>query len=106
MGNHEFCSSCGASDFHYGMTCQEAYPEGYARVQKEKQIREAERIKGKILLSKLKKQLKELGVETVSIKSTDFADYIKISGFELARLGFLIDIVVKRDELHTSISKP
>jgi hypothetical protein len=35
MGNHEFCTGCHASDFHTGMSCEEAYPEKFKRVQRE-----------------------------------------------------------------------
>jgi hypothetical protein len=27
MGNHEFCTRCGQNDFHYGESCEDAYPE-------------------------------------------------------------------------------
>ena len=37
MGNHEFCTRCHASDFHSGYTCEEAYPEKLARVQRDEQ---------------------------------------------------------------------
>lgn len=33
MGNHEYCSSCGESDFHYGYPCD---PKKLARQQKER----------------------------------------------------------------------
>lgn len=41
MGNHEFCSGCGASDFHSGMSCQEAYPERWAEKEKERKAKQA-----------------------------------------------------------------
>jgi hypothetical protein len=43
MGNHEFCSRCHASDFHYGKSCEEAYPEKLAQT-----LKENERIKQNI----------------------------------------------------------
>jgi hypothetical protein len=36
MGNHEYCSGCGASDFHIGMSCEEAYPERWERKEAER----------------------------------------------------------------------
>lgn len=36
MGNHEYCTGCGASDFHSGMSCQEAYPKKWAEKEKER----------------------------------------------------------------------
>ena len=36
MGNHEYCEECGASDFHLGRTCQEAYPKKYIEMQEAK----------------------------------------------------------------------
>lgn len=36
MGNHEYCTGCGMSDFHSGRSCQEAYPKQYREHQREK----------------------------------------------------------------------
>lgn len=59
MGNHEYCVDCGASDFHWGRTCQEAYPEGYretqARKRKQKEKETRQREKAKQVVSRLKK---------------------------------------------------
>jgi len=41
MGNHEYCSGCGASDFHNGMSCKEAYPERWAEKEKERKEKQA-----------------------------------------------------------------
>lgn len=63
MGNHEFCTGCHASDFHYGQTCQQAYPEGYKRVQKEKREQEKEKKRGDKLLERFRKVLESAGVD-------------------------------------------
>lgn len=44
MGNHEYCTGCGQSDYHFGQTCEEAYPEKYEAHQKYlKHVQEQER---------------------------------------------------------------
>ncbi len=41
MGNHEYCSGCGASDFHTGTSCAEAYPEKWAEKEKERKAKQS-----------------------------------------------------------------
>lgn len=41
MGNHEYCSGCGASDFHSGMSCEEAYPKRWAIKEAERKAKQA-----------------------------------------------------------------
>jgi hypothetical protein len=41
MGNHEFCTGCGASDFHTGQSCKEAYPERWAEKEKQRKAAQA-----------------------------------------------------------------
>ena len=85
MGNHEYCVDCGASDFHHGQTCQEAYPEGYAETQKLRAERAEERKRGRVLLEQFKKKLEDWGLGYVSVNSEDGYDYITVTGFELVR---------------------
>lgn len=40
MGNHEYCLGCGASDFHNGESCKEAYPEKWAAKEKERRAKQ------------------------------------------------------------------
>ncbi len=41
MGNHEYCTRCGESDFHMGKTCEEAYPRSLKKHQAtEKKLKE------------------------------------------------------------------
>lgn len=53
MGNHEFCSRCHASDFHSGMTCEQAYPEKLARTNKERKRHEQDRLKARVEIEKI-----------------------------------------------------
>lgn len=41
MGNHEYCTGCGASDFHSGESCEQAYPERWAKKQAERKAAQA-----------------------------------------------------------------
>ena len=41
MGNHEYCSGCGASDFHSGYSCKEAYPKRWAEKEAERKAEQA-----------------------------------------------------------------
>lgn len=61
MGNHEYCTGCGASDFHSGQSCEEAYPEGFKRKQAEKIIEEKTSINGTLAAKRLIALLKKEG---------------------------------------------
>jgi|SRR5579864_37297 len=62
MGNHEFCSRCHASDFHSGMTCEQAYPEKLAQTQKETAQRERDRLKARAACVKLVADLRRKNI--------------------------------------------
>lgn len=63
MGNHEYCTGCGASDFHSGFSCQEAYPKKFKTHQAQKR-RQATREKKAIkVASKLIRALRLLGYD-------------------------------------------
>jgi cell division protein FtsB len=53
MGNHEYCEGCGASDFHSGQSCAEAYPERRAEKEKERKAKQAIIDREKIRVDKL-----------------------------------------------------
>lgn len=81
MGNHEFCEGCGESDFHRGKTCQEAYPESFAKEENARRQRRHEREQGSVLIGGFVKELKEkYNIEAI------YDNYgITIYGFELVR---------------------
>ncbi len=84
MGNHEFCTGCHENDFHYGQSCEEAYPESYHRVQEEEAARIEERRQGKILLAALKEELEQRGISVYSHSESGY-DELHVTGFNLAR---------------------
>jgi hypothetical protein len=62
MGNHEFCSRCHASDFHLGMSCEEAYPEKLKRADKQRADHEKRRLKIRGLCQTLVEMLRGMNV--------------------------------------------
>lgn len=62
MGNHEFCSRCHASDFHSGRTCEQAYPEGLAKAEKERADHENQRLRKNQAVEAMVKRLRRLQI--------------------------------------------
>jgi hypothetical protein len=75
MGNHEFCTRCHASDFHIGMTCEEAYPERLKKVEKEKKEQKKRVEEGTKLAKKLAARLKKLGY---TVYETEYPNRIEV----------------------------
>ena len=80
MGNHEFCTRCQESDFHHGMTCEDAYPESLKKADQERAERAVEKERGRVLIEDLDKELRLRGIEPVNQ-----GDTLVVYGFELAR---------------------
>lgn len=60
MGNHEFCTECGANDFHNGFPCD---PERKVKWVAEQAAQSCKVIANTILLTELQKYLKEFGIK-------------------------------------------
>lgn len=74
MGNHEYCSGCGASDFHFGYTCEQAYPEGRARKLKEAAEREHQRTLDNAAVEEMVKRLRRLNIPAEIKRCTTVLD--------------------------------
>lgn len=87
MGNHEFCSRCHASDFHYGQTCEQAYPEKLARAEKERAERKQQSLDGgaacRALLAKLRKMKIPAEIEEHRFEDGELVTTVVIKGHNL-----------------------
>lgn len=99
MGNHEFCTGCGASDFHIGKTCEEAYPEKRKKVLERNAVAEEEQKVGAVILEKLVNQLKEHGIYSSLIRRQGLyskIDNLDVTGYALARSEYEVEFVFKK----------
>jgi len=62
MGNHEFCTGCHESDFHYGRECD---PVKKAKVDAEKAERVAQKAKVRVKLEEIREKLRKEGIKAV-----------------------------------------
>lgn len=60
MGNHEYCTDCGANDFHHGRPCD---PERLAKKKSEQVARDVARDKAIKRLEALELQLEKQGIK-------------------------------------------
>jgi ribosomal protein L37E len=76
MGNHEWCERCGENDFHYGKTCEEAYPEKLkARQKKQAEILADQKLAAAALDRLVEKIKAEFDVKVSVEHRTEFGSY-------------------------------
>jgi hypothetical protein len=68
MGNHEYCTECGASDFHNGVSCEQAYPEKWAEKEKERKAKQAVADRESVRVSKLVRATLKGGKKAVTAR--------------------------------------